>query len=246
MNNKAISRENIFRDRVLCMNYLNLPELSDMKPMQRRLINIRNILLLIAVATSVRAQEWDIGIDFCSSFIWRGMKIGSGPAIQPFIEYANGNFTVGSWGSCNLSDDEALETDLYAGYQIDIDENSFLELLLTDYYYPGTSFFESSTHFIEPMLSIDIGNFCLKGAYMMNNGTGYIYTEAGLIVGNVNLLLGAGDGMYTKESRYNLCNISIGTSKNLKISDTFSLPLSGYVVLNPSSEQLYIVAGISF
>jgi uncharacterized protein (TIGR02001 family) len=225
---------------------LNLPEFSDMKPIRRTLINITNILLLITIATSVRAQEWDIGIDFVSSFIWRGMKIGSGPAIQPVIEYTIGNFTVGSWGSCNLSEDEALETDIYSSFQFDINENSFLELLLTDYYYPGTSFFESSSHFIEPMLSIGIGNFCLKGAYMINNGTGDIYTEAGITAGNVNLLLGAGDGMYTANGRFNLCNISIGTSKNLQICDTFSLPVSGSVVLNPSSEQLYIVAGISF
>ncbi len=214
--------------------------------MQKTLIYIRNILLLIIIAYPISAQEWDIGIDLNSSFIWRGMKISSGPAIQPSIEYTYGNFTVGSWGSCNVSEDEALETDLYASYQLDITENSFLELLLTDYYYPGTSFFEGSSHLIEPVLGIGIGNFCLKGAYMMNNGTGYIYTEAGFITGNVNLALGAGNGMYTIDGQFNLCNISLGTSKKLKISDSLSLPLSGYIVLNPSSEQLYVVAGISF
>jgi len=41
-------------------------------------------------------------------------------------------------------------------------------------------------------------------------------------------------------------NIGIGTSREIKFTDSFSLPISGSVILNPSSEQLYVVVGISF
>lgn len=214
--------------------------------MRRTFICLIHFLLLIVVTTSVKAQEWDIGIDIFSSYIWRGLKFGSGAAIQPGIEFTYGNFTVGSWGSRNTSEDEALETDLYANYQFELGENSCLELTLGDYYFPGTSFFEGSSHFIEPIVQFDIGKFYMKGAYMIYDGNKDLYMEAGFTAGQVDLVLGSGDGMYTVNEKFNICNISIGTTKELEISNTFLLAVAGSVVFNPSSEQLYIVAGLLF
>jgi hypothetical protein len=80
---------------------------------------------------------------------------------------------------------------------------------------------------------------------MMNGGEGDIYLEAGVSAGAVDLFLGGGDGAYTVDGDFNVCNIGIGTSKELKITDSFSLPVSGAAILNPSSEQFHIVVGIS-
>jgi hypothetical protein len=57
--------------------------------------------------------------------------------------------------------------------------------------------------------------------------------------------LGGGDGAHKVDGNFNICNIGIGTSKEIKITDSFSLPVSGAAILNPSSEQFYIVVGIS-
>jgi len=195
--------------------------------------------------TRVSAQQWDIGLDIYSSYVWRGLKFGSGPALQPVIEFSNSNFTLGAWGSYNASTNEAAETDLYAGYEIALSENASLGLTLTDYYYPESRFFENTSHYIEPMISLDIGKLSLTGAYMMNNGNGDIYMEATLNAGPVDLTLGGGDGQYTIEKEFNICNISISTHKEIKITDSFYLPVSGSVVLNPSAERLYVVAGIT-
>jgi uncharacterized protein (TIGR02001 family) len=204
-----------------------------------------SLLLMMTFSPAVTAQEWSTGLDIYSSYVWRGTKFGSGPAFQPSLEFSAGGFAIGAWGSFSASTDEAAEADLYASYGFDLGESASLTVTLTDYYFPGSSWFEGDSHYIEPMLTLGIGSFSLTGAYMLNDGEGDIYLEAGISAGAVDLFLGGGDGAYTVDGKFNVCNIGIGTSKEIKITDSFSLPVSGAAILNPSSEQFYIVVGIS-
>jgi hypothetical protein len=204
-----------------------------------------SLLLLTAFNYKVQGQEWDTGLDIYSSYVWRGTKFGSGPAIQPFVEFSAGGFAISAWGSYNASTNEAAEADLSASYGFVLGENASLDLTLTDYYFPEDLWFEASSHSIEPMVSLGLGNFSLTSAYMINDGEGDIYVEAGLSAGPADLTLGAGDGQYTLDGGFNVCNIGIGTSKEVKITDDFTLPLTGAAILNPSSEQFHIVVGIS-
>jgi len=203
------------------------------------------LLLIFTLSPHINAQEWNTGLDIYSSYVFRGTKFGSGPAFQPSVEFSAGGFAIGAWGSFNASTDEAAEADLYASYGFDLGENASLTLTLTDYYFPGTEWMDGDSHYIEPMLGLEIGGFSLTGAYMMNGGEGDIYLEAGVSAGEVDLFLGGGDGAYTVDGKFNICNIGIGTSKEIKITDSFALPVSGAAILNPSSEQFYIVVGIS-
>jgi hypothetical protein len=54
-----------------------------------------------------------------------------------------------------------------------------------------------------------------------------------------------GDGWHTSDAEIAVCNLGIGTSKTIKITDSFSIPVTGQVVLNPEKEQLYMVVGFS-
>ncbi|MDX9882794.1 MAG: TorF family putative porin [Prolixibacteraceae bacterium] len=201
--------------------------------------------LLAVTSLTVSAQEWNTGVDLYSSYVWRGTKFGSGPALQPSVEFSAGGFAIGAWGSYCFSDNEAMEADLYASYSFDLGENSSLSFSLTDYYFPGagSNWLDGDFHFFEPAVSLGLGKFSLLGAYMTNAED--IYFEAGLELGPVNLFLGAGDGAYTSDGDFSVCNLGISTSKEIKVTDSFSLPVSGSVVLNPSTEQFHIVVGIS-
>jgi len=206
------------------------------------------VFALLAICTlNVSAQEessWSTGTDLVSSYVWRGAKFGSGPALQPGVKYSNGGFTAGAWGSYCFSTNEAAEADLYASYGLSLGEKSSLTFTVTDYYFPGDAkYFNGDSHYYEPMVSLGLGNFSLAGAYMTNAED--MYFEAGLAVGKVSLFAGAGDGQYTKDAKFNLCNIGIKTTKEIKISDSFSIPVFGSVILNPSTEQLNIVVGLS-
>jgi uncharacterized protein (TIGR02001 family) len=228
--------------------------------MKKILMISAGLLLLITFIPNVNAQEeeskWNAGLDIYSSYIWRGLKFGTGAAFQPSVEFSTGGFAIGAWGSFSTGDSEAAEADLYASYGFDLGENASLSFTVTDYYFPGSAYFDKNSHFIEPMVSLGLGCFSLTAAYMFYDGAGNgdasgdIYLQADYAIGAVNLTLGGGNGQYSFEDdggddKFSISNIGIGTSKEIKITDSFSLPISGSIILNPSTEQLFVVVGIS-
>ncbi len=217
---------------------------------------ILSVFLLSLSANTFPQDEkhfaFDAGGDLVSNYIWRGTKFGSGPSIQPFVELSVGNLTIGAWGAYCFSTDEAAETDIYAAYTFDFG----LSLGMTDYYYPGTQYFDVSNstgaHGFELNLGYETGNFSVATNYMLNQagdaGTvgGDKYFELGYSFSSISLFVGAGDGWHTNDGSFALCNVGISTGKKLELSETLSIPVTGKVILNPDKEQVYVVIGVSF
>ena len=224
--------------------------------MKKILMITASVLLLITFIPNVKAQEWNAGLDIYSSYIWRGLKFGTGAAFQPSIEFSVGGFAIGGWGSYSTGSVEAPEADLYAGYSFDLGQKASLGVTVTDYYFPGTPYFDGSSHYFEPMIDLGLGNLSLTAAYMFYDGAGNgdaagdLYVQAAYSAGPVDITLGGGNGQYSMEDegeddKFSISNIGIGTSKEIKITDSFSIPVSASVILNPSSEQFFVVVGIS-
>jgi len=194
---------------------------------------------------TAKAQEVSTGVDIYSTYVFRGVAF-AGPSIQPTVEFTAGGFAIGAWGSQGY--DGFQEMDLYAGYEFDFG----LSIGVTDYYYPGTDYFDSDSHAFEINTGLDISNFSLSANMILNEASGAgsagndLYFEAGLSLGAADLFVGAGDGWHSTDGKFALVNVGIGTTKSIIITDTFSIPLRGTVILNPDSEQFYIVAGVSF
>ena len=198
------------------------------------------------------SSSFDAGADIVSNYIWRGSKFGTGPAIQPYVEFSTGNLAIGSWGSFGITDNESPEADLYLSYGFDFG----LSVGITDYYFPGSNYFdystESGSHGFEVNLGYETGGFSLGANYMLNEAPGAgtaggdMYFELGYSFETVSLFVGGGDGWHTTTGDFALTNIGLSVSKELEISETFSLPLSGAVILNPETEQFYVVVGVSF
>jgi hypothetical protein len=225
------------------------------------------VFAVLAICTlNVKAQEepkaspFSTGVDIYSSYIWRGTKFGTGAAFQPNVKYIKGGFTLGAWGNISTGDSEAFEADLFASYAI-----GGLTATLTDYYFGGDWTEYKTMHYLEPSLSYGISNFTLTAAYMLLPGTdaidgesegtkfgsdGDTYFEAAYAFPNAKLTIGAGDGQYTRtgedpEGKFNICNIGLGTSKQIKLSESFSIPVSGAVILNPTTGGFFITVGLS-
>jgi len=226
-----------------------------------------------AAATAEESSSpFSVGVDLVSSYVWRGTQFG-GPQLQPYVEYSIAGLAVGAWGSYGFSatDDAGAysEADLYLSYGFDFG----LSLGVTDYYYPGSDFFEFgdsiSSHAIEANFAYEIKGLSISANYIFNNSIngaasigGDMYFELGYAFKNFGVFIGAGNGWYTlagseekedgsledpwDDDTFSVCNIGISTEKELKLSDSFSLPVFGAVVVNPEAKQFNISVGVSF
>ena len=96
------------------------------------------------------------------------------------------------------------------------------------------------------MGSLSIGaNYILNEAAGAGSAGGDMYFELGYSGAAADVFIGAGDGWHSSTGDFGLVNIGVTKSKEIKITEHFSLPVSGAVIFNPDSEQLYILAGIS-
>ena len=195
------------------------------------------------------SSPFSAGADFYSSFIWRGSKFGTGPAFQPGITYTAGGFTAGAWGSFDAAG--YAETDLYLTYDFDFG----LSLGITDYYFPDYSFFDVKdsigSHAFEAMAGYSIIGFSLSANYVLNRADsagsvgGDMYFEAGYDFRNVSLFVGAGNGWHTTDGEFMVCNIGLGTSRTIQITDRFSVTATGKIIFNPEQEKLFAVVGFT-
>jgi len=205
--------------------------------------------IAVVTITGVKAQNLEVNADIVSTYVWRGTKF-AGASVQPGITYTNGGFSAGAWGSTGF-DGTFLEADLFASYAFDFG----LSLGLTDYYFPGTQYFDVSkatgAHGFEVNLGYALKDFSLSANYMLNEAGGALtaggdmYFEAGYAFKHFSLFAGAGSGWHTPDGKFGVVNVGISTQKEVKITDNFSLPLAGSLILNPTTQQLHIVAAIS-
>lgn len=223
---------------------------------------IHYCLFLVAALTislSLFSQEEEseslsVGADIYSSYIWRGIENGTGPAIQPVLEYTSGTFTAGAWGSFDLRGYQ--EVDLYLKFELP----SGLSLGITDYYSPDLNYFNYSkttgSHAFELTLGFSVKNISLEANYILNEAGGIgsagndLYFQAEYSFDLFSLFAGAGNGWLTYDpdtelSRFKICNTGIEVSRTIKISETFSIPVTGQLILNPDKEQLFIVVGFT-
>jgi uncharacterized protein (TIGR02001 family) len=106
-------------------------------------------LAVLAAGVSASAQESaksalavTLDVTYVSDYVFRGLKLADA-SIQPSVEASYGDFYAGLWHSDALSDGSAnfsgSETDLYAGYNLAINETFAADLGVTRYTYNGGS-----------------------------------------------------------------------------------------------------------
>jgi len=212
------------------------------------------LLLTILTINTIQAQEqtkpsFDIGVDFASRYVWRGLEFSDSPAIQPFAEFNLGNFTLGIWASYETGGQVVgQEFDLYASYSF-----GAFSLGFTDYSFPidGVSdgYFMIRNHIGEAMLSFDgVEKFpltVLLGVNVYNDDANSVYTEVGypFKIGETELsaFVGAGNEIYSLDGDFAVTNFGISASKDIKVTEVFSLGVSTSAIFNPNTEDAYLV-----
>lgn len=214
-------------------------------------------LLLIAPGSAL-AQSVDIGSDFVSRYVWRGYDFGESFSVQPYLEYSQGGFALGTWASYAIESGAANEHDLYASYSF-----GAVSVGITDYYFPtpgGSGFFDydsdgNGAHVIEPNVSVggtESFPVTLYGAVnIYNDPDNSLYLEGSVPFTVADTDLGLTVGAVGNESAYYgtdgfaLVNVGLSASRSIPITDGFALPVSASYVLNPDTERTFLVFGIS-
>jgi len=237
---------------------------------QSEIFRIGLLALVLAPMSTATAQTADMGADFVSRYIWRGHDFGESFSVQPALTFAFGGLEAGMWGSYSLASDGAFsnELDLWAGYTFETASSGSFGVALTDYYFPypgskddGMHFFNyknggNGAHWIEPAISYSGPSSFPVSLYvgvMVHNDPDYsTYAEISYPIrldDDVEIGLSAGASVMKSDfystDGFGLLNIGISGTKKLKVTDTFSIPITVAYVLNPNHKTDFLVFGVS-
>ena len=206
--------------------------------------NLFLVSLLFCFTPTQEIKSQDFGADVVSSYVWRGSEYGSGIAVQPWMELGTGNLTGGVWGSFNKAEGayDGNELDLWVSYDF-----GPLALTVTNYTFPGAGgagdVFDGD---VEVSGSTSLGPVDLTAGYFTDHGA--LYVEAGFPIGPVGVAVGYGSdgdvGFYAGGDS-GLVNVSFSGSKDIAITEDFSLPVFGSFIINPDAEAAFLVFGFS-
>ena len=224
--------------------------------------------MMIATGYSAMAQddkvETTIAADFVSSYIWRGLDCGS-VAVQPTLGIGYKGLSLSAWGSYGLTDpDDVKEFDLTLAYT-----TGGFNIGITDYWfsvglYPDARYFKydahGTNHVFEANIGYDFGPLSLQWFtnFSGNDGTNkdgkrayssYMEVVVPFKLATVDWTATAGAVPWATTSYgtsgFAVTNLALKATKEIKVTDTFSIPVFGQVVGNPCSQKAYLVFGFT-
>ena len=222
---------------------------------------------MIATGYSATAQdklELNVGADFVSKYIWRGQDLGSA-AVQPTLGIAYKGLSFSAWGSYGLVDTEdTKEFDLTLSYTI-----GGFNIGVTDYWFsegldPKGRYFKydahGTNHLFEANIGYDFGVLSLQAFtnFAGNDGLNkdgkraystYVELAAPFKLVTVDWTAAVGVVPFATTSYettgFAVTNVSLKASKDIKVTNSFSIPVFGQIVANPCSQKAYLVFGFT-
>ena len=221
----------------------------------------------LAVSLATLAQEkveTTICGDVVSSYIWRGQDLGS-VSLQPTLGIGYKGLSLTAWGSVGLSDpSDTKEFDLTLGYTI-----GGLNIGITDYWFnggldPQNRYFKYDAHGTNHVFEANIGyDFGLASLQCFTNFAGndgmnkdgkrayssYVELSVPFKLATVDWTATAGAVPFSTDfygtDGFAVTNLALKATKEIKVTDTFSVPVFGQVVANPCSQKAYLVIGFT-
>ena len=215
-------------------------------------------------ATAQDEIETTVSSDVVSSYIWRGQDLGS-VAVQPTLGVAYKGLSLSAWGSYGIADPtDTKEFDLTLGYTI-----GGLNLGVTDYWFntgldPQNRYFkygsQSTNHVFEANIGYDFGLASVQWFtnFAGNDGankdgdraySSYVEVSVPFTLATTSWTATAGAVPFATDfygtEGFAVTNLALKAEKEIKISDTFSVPVFGQVVANPCSQKVYMVFGVT-
>ena len=221
--------------------------------------------LAASVATHAQEKvETTICGDVVSSYIWRGQDLGN-VSLQPTLGIGYKGLSLTAWGSVGLSDpSDTKEFDLTLSYAI-----GGLNIGITDYWFnngldPENRYFKYDAHGTNHVVEANIGyDFGLASLQWFTNFAGndgvnkdgkrayssYVELTVPFKLATVDWAATAGAVPFSTDfygtDGFAVTNLALKATKEIKVTESFSVPVFGQVVANPCSQKAYLVIGFT-
>ena len=227
------------------------------------------VLLAIGLVASATAFAQDnvettVAADFVSSYIWRGQNLGS-VAVQPTLGVGYKGLSLSAWGSYGLTDpDDTKEFDLTLAYTV-----GGLNIGITDYWFsegldPAGRYFKydahGTNHLFEANIGYDFGPLAIQWYtnFAGNDGankdgkraySSYAELSVPFRLATVDWSAAVGVVPFATDfygtNGFAVTNLSLKATKDIKVTDSFSIPVFGQIAGNPCSQKAYLVFGFT-
>ena len=220
--------------------------------------------LVMSMTAYAQEIETTIGSDVVSSYIWRGQDLGS-VSLQPTFGIGYKGLSLTSWGSVGLTDAaDTKEFDLTLGYSV-----GGFNIGVTDYWFnagldPENRYFKydahGTNHVFEANIGYDFGFASLQwftnfsgNDYKAKDGKRAYSSYAEVVVpfklSAIDWTATAGAVPFATDfygtNGFAVTNLALKATKDIRVTDSFSIPVFGQVVANPCSQKAYLVFGVT-
>ena len=233
---------------------------------------MKKIVLLamgLVVSATTLAQEKEkvettIAADVVSQYVWRGLEAGS-VSLQPTLGIGFKGLSLSAWGSVGLTDPaDTKEFDLTLSYTA-----GGFNIGITDYWFsaggdPEGRYFmyeaNNTNHVFEANIGYDFGVASIQWFtnFAGNDGlnkdgkraySSYVEATVPFTLATVDWSATAGAVPFATDfygtTGFAVTNLSLKATKDIKVTDSFSIPVFGQVVANPCSQKAYLVFGFT-
>lgn len=217
-------------------------------------------------ATAVEAQESDwqttISADVVNQYIWRGQDLGN-VSLQPTLGIGYQGFSLTAWGSVGLTEaSDTKEFDITFGYGV-----AGFNIGVTDYWFntgldPQNRYFKYDAHGTNHIFEANIGyDFGVASIQWYTNFAGndgqnkdgkrayssYAEVNVPFRLGGADWTATAGAVPYATTSYgttgFAVTNLALKATKDIVITNSFSLPVFAGITANPCSQKAYLLVG---
>ncbi len=223
----------------------------------------------LVLSTTALAQEEDkiettVSADFVNQYIWRGLDLGSA-AVQPTLGLGYKGLSLTAWGSYGVTNpDDVKEFDLTLAYGL-----GGLNIGVTDYWFSAGldergRYFKydahGTNHVFEANIGYDFGPVALQwftnfaGNDGVNNDgeraySSYLEAAVPFQLAGVKWTATAGVVPFATTTYaadgFAVTNLALKAVKEIRVTDSFSIPVFGQLVANPCAQKAYLVFGFS-
>lgn len=228
------------------------------------LMAIAVLMSTAATAQESESVETTIAADVVNQYIWRGVDAGN-VSLQPTLGVAYKGLSLTAWGSVGLSESsDTKEFDFTLGYT-----TGGLNVGITDYWFsvgqdPDARYFKYDAHGTNHVFEAFVGyDFGVVSAQWYTNFAGndgvnkdgkrayssYFEVNAPFRLATCEWTATLGAVPYATTTYgttgFAVTNIGLKATKDIKVTDTFSVPIFAGVTGNPCAQKAYLVFGFT-